>query len=192
MLGSGPADLAGLWAATGVRPLGAALEGLDPALRARFDQLPLLLEEPPLPKTLRRLIRLPAIADAYDLDLAARRTRRAIGRLAVQDDPAIARALARRATEPLLCALAITVTCDAPDIELAPVTAPEKTAVPGYPATALDDGAWGSAMPLARELGADTTAFWDQIAAHGLRVPASWLAAGGWTALWSRAHSHRR
>ena len=191
---AGSPGLLRLWSATGSRPLGAALDGLDPALRDRFDQLPLLLEEPPLPKTLRRLVGLPAIADAYNLDLAARRTRRAIGRLAVQDDPAIARALTRHATEPLLCALLVAVNCEAPAIELAPVTARRRIRVPGYPSTTLKDenGPWRRAMPAARELGADTAVFWERIRAHGLRVPASWIAAGGWTALWSRAHSHRR
>jgi hypothetical protein len=38
----------------------------------------------------------------------------------------------------------------------------------------------------------DAAVFWDEIAEHGLRVPASWLAHGGWPALWSRAHGHRR
>ncbi|WUI02698.1 hypothetical protein OHR68_13110 [Spirillospora sp. NBC_00431] len=193
-LDAGGVDLAGLWTATGRRPLATALNGLDPALRDRFDQLPLLLDEPPLPKALRRLVKLPAIADPYALDLAGLRTRRAIGALAVQDDPAVATAIARRATEPLLCALAVAVTCAAPEIELASVTARRRIRVPGYPATTLkdEDGPWRRALPVARELGADTTRFWDEIAAHGLRVPASWLPPAGWTALWSRAHNHRR
>ncbi|MEU8801540.1 hypothetical protein [Spirillospora sp. NPDC048819] len=193
-LDAGTADLLGLWTATAARPLATALNALDPALRDRFDQLALLLDEPPLPKTLRRLIKLPDVADAYNLDLAGRRTRLAIGRLAVQDDPVIARALARRATEPLLCALVVTVNCDASAIEPVPVTAPRRIRVPGYPATTLkdEDGPWVRALPAARELGADTAAFWDEIAAHGLRVPASWLSSGGWPALWARAHSHRR
>ena len=55
--------------------------------------------------------------------------------------------------------------------------------LPGYPATGLDDdsGPWQRAFPGARELGADTTAFAGEIAERGLRVPASWLAAGGWS-----------
>ncbi|TDD35829.1 hypothetical protein E1287_12620 [Actinomadura sp. KC06] len=194
-LESGDVDLVGLWTATGSRPLGTALDALDPALRGRFDQLPLLLGEPPLPKALHRLVKLPAIADAYALDLAGRRARRAIGLLAVQDDPALAAAVARRTTEPLLCALTVAVTCAAPETELATVTAPRSVRVPGFPATALDDddGPWRRrAVSAARELGADTARFWDEIAAHGLRVPASWLPPGGWTALWARAHSHRR
>jgi hypothetical protein len=187
-------DLVRLWADTGRRPLAAALEDLDPALRKRFDQLPLLLGEPPLPKTLRRLVKLPAVADAYSQDLMARRIRRAIGRLAVQDDPVITRALAKPTTEPLLCALTVTVACAAPDADLVPVTKPRTTTVPGYPVSTLEDeeGCWHRALPAARELGADTAVFWDEIAAHGLRVPSSWLAHGGWTALWSRAHTHRR
>ncbi|MEO3825597.1 hypothetical protein [Actinomadura sp. B10D3] len=193
-LDEGATDIIRLWTGTGHRPLATALDGLDPALRARFDRLALLLGEPPLPKTLRRLVKRPAIADAYALDLVARRVRRAIGRLAVEDDPVIAGALARSASEPLLCALAVMTTCGAPDADLVPVTGPRSVTVPGYPVSALDDkdGPWHRALPAARELGADTAAFWDEIAEHGLRVPASWLAHGGWTALWSRAHSRRR
>lgn len=193
-LEEGAADLGRLWTASGHRPLRGALDALDPALRDRFDQLPLLLGEPPLPKTLRRLVKLPAIADAYSLDLVARRVRRAIGVLALRDDPVIARAFAKPTAEPLLCALAVTVTCAAPDIGLVPVMPPRTTTVPGYPATALEDeeGPWQRALPAVRELGADTAVFWDEIAERGLRVPASWLAHGGWAALWSRAHSHRR
>jgi hypothetical protein len=48
------------------------------------------------------------------------------------------------------------------------------------------------ALPAAYELGVDTEVFWDQIAGHGLRVPTSWLGHGGWTALWSRAHTRRQ
>ncbi|MBO2463185.1 hypothetical protein [Actinomadura violacea] len=190
-LDTGAVPLARLWDATAARPLAAALDGLDPALRERYDQLPLLLGEPPLPKTLRRLVRLPAIADPYALDLAGRRVRAAIGRLALQDDPAVSRAVAHRPAGPLLCALAVLVTCAAPEIPLATVVPPRKIHVPGYPASTLkdEDGPWQRALPGAAELGADTGAFWDATAAHGLRVPASWLGAGGWTALWSRAHA---
>jgi hypothetical protein len=53
-------------------------------------------------------------------------------------------------------------------------------AVPGYPATALDDegGPWQRSFSDASELGADTSVFWDQVAERGLRIPASWLAGG--------------
>ncbi|QFG20099.1 hypothetical protein [Actinomadura sp. WMMB 499] len=184
------ADLVGLWDATGHRPLRDAVEALDPAVRDRFDRLPLLCGEPPLPKSLRRLVRLPGIADAYALDLAARRVRRALGLLAVRDDPALARAVRRRTTEPLLCALTVHTTCERPGVPLVPVTAPRRATVPGFPATTLadEDGPWRRALPAARELGADTGVFWEEVAEHGLRVPASWPAHGGWPALWSRAH----
>jgi hypothetical protein len=172
------------------RPLRTAVAALDPALRDRFDQLPLLLGDPPLPKSLRRLVKLPAIGDAYALELAARHVRGAIGQLANRDDPVIASALAGRTAESLLCALTVMITCCAPGIDLAPLAPPRTVTVPGYPATVLNDenGPWQRAFPDARELGADTGAFWDQIAEHGLRAPASWLAAGGWPALWARAH----
>jgi hypothetical protein len=190
-LEAGPVTLPGLWAASGVRPLRTAVAALDPALRDRFGQLSLLLSgEPPMAKSLRRLVKLPAIADAYALDLVGRRVRAAIGTLAVADEAVIARALADRTTEPLLCALTVMMTSRAPGIDLVTVVPPRKVTVPGYPATALSDenGPWQRALRDARELGADTSVFWDQVAEHGLRVPASWLAAGGWTTLWQRAH----
>jgi hypothetical protein len=191
-LATGATDLDGLWTACGVRPLQTALQALDPDLRRRFDQLPLLLAEPPLPRALRALTKLPAIADAYALDLTGRRIRGAIGRLAASDDPVIAHPAAGRMGEPLLCALTVMITCQAPAIDLTPVMAPRAVAVPGYPVSTLSDegGPWQRALPLARELGADTEAFWNEIAEHGLRVPASWLASGGWTSIWSRAHTH--
>ncbi|MEV5831152.1 hypothetical protein AB0L25_36860 [Spirillospora sp. NPDC052242] len=184
------ADLAELWEATEHRPLRDAVEALDPAVRDRFDRLPLLFGEPPLPKSLRRLVRLPGIADAHAIDLAARRVRRAVGLLAVRDDPALARAVRRRAAARPLCALAVHVTCARPAIPLAAVTAPRRVTVPGFPATSLadEDGPWRRAFPAAWELGADTGAFWDEAAERGLRVPASWLGSGGWPALWARAH----
>ncbi|MFD0905992.1 hypothetical protein, partial [Actinomadura sediminis] len=184
------ADLAGLWDATAHRPLRDAVEALDPAVRDRFDRLWLLAGEPPLPKSLRRLVRLPGIADAHAFDLAARRVRRALGLLAVRDDPALARAVRRRAAAPPLCALTVHVTCARPEIPLAVIAGPRRATVPGFPATSLadEDGPWRSAFPAVRELGTDTGGFWDEVAEHGLRAPASWLAAGGWPVLWARAH----
>ena len=122
-------------------------------------------------KSLRRLVKLPAIADAYAQDLVARGVRRAIGDLACDDDKVIAHALASRTTEPLLCALTVTVTCRAPGIDLMAVVAPRMVAVPGYPATALDDetGPWQRAFAAASELGADTSVFWDAVAEHGVQ-----------------------
>ncbi|WP_433334447.1 hypothetical protein [Spirillospora sp. CA-294931] len=192
-LESGAVGFQRLWTASGTRPMRDALDALDPELRERFDQLPLLLTEPPLPKTLRKLVKAPAIADAFGLDLAARRVRAALGRLAREDHPAIARALARGTTEPMLCALTVMINCRAPGIPLMPVAGRRIVTVPGYPVTSLKDenGPWQRAFPDARELGADTEAFWPAIAAAGLRVPVSWLSAGGWPALWSRAHSRR-
>lgn len=186
-LDTGALDLDRLWAAGAVRPLRTAVEALDPALRRRFEPL---LGEPPLTRSLRRLITLPAVADVHALDLTARRTRRAIGRLAHRDDPVIARGLGDRPPRPLVCALTVMITCRAPAIALTSVAPPGAVAVPGYPATTLDEenGPWQRALPAARELGADTETFADEIAEHGLRVPTSWLATGGWTALWSRAH----
>lgn len=189
-LDAGTVTLPGLWAASGARPLRTAVAALDPALRDRFGRLAQLFGDPPMTKSLRRLVKLPLIADAYALDLMARAVRRVIGDLVIQDDDVIARAVAGRMTEPLLCALAVMVTCRAPGIDLVTVASPRMVTVPGYPATTLDDenGPWQRALPAARELGADTSVFWDEINEHGLRVPASWLAQSSWPALWARAH----
>ena len=196
VLDDGTVTLPDLWAATSARPLHAAVAALDPALRTRFGGLALLLGDQPMPKSLRKLVNLPAIADAYTLDLAARGARRAIGDLTLQDDPVIARAVSRAPSEQLLCALTVMFTCRAPAVRSATVavprvvSAPRMVSVPGYPVTALndEDGPWQRAFPAARELGADTSVFWDEISARGLRIPASWLAHGSWPALWSRAH----
>lgn len=190
VLTDGTADPAALWAATGVRPLAAAVAELDPVLRDRFEQLELLDGAGPLPKALRALARRPAVAPAYAMGLMGLRLRAALGRLVYEDDAAVARAVSRRPPAPLLCAAAVAVTCRAPEIPLTAVAEPRAVTVPGFPATGLDDpeGPWQRAFPAARELGADTAAFWDRVAAEGLRVPASWLGSAGWPALWARAH----
>ncbi|WP_344592479.1 hypothetical protein [Actinomadura vinacea] len=202
-LGSGPlantcrnalasgADLADLWELTGIRPMDTALRALDPALRDRFGQLELLTGPGPLPASLRKLARDPRVAPAYSMGLVGLRMRAAIGRLVLDGDPAVLRSATRRTTVPMLCALTVHVTCGAPAIDLAPVTPPKTTTVPGFPPSTLDDedGPWQQALPDARELGADTGVFWDRVAEHGLRVPATWLNAGGWQSLWSRAHA---
>ncbi|XVQ09865.1 hypothetical protein ACQP1W_46355 [Spirillospora sp. CA-255316] len=188
-------DLADLWALSGIRPLEAALDGLDPALRDRFGQLRLLTGAAPLPGSLRKLARDPRVAPAYSMGLVGLRLRAAIGRLVRDGDPALARSVTGRPTVPMLCALTVHVTCEAPAIELAPVAAPRAVTVPGFPASSLDDkdGPWYRAFPDARELGADTAAFWNQVSRRGLCVPAAWVArGGGWPGLWSRAHHPRR
>ncbi|MEW2352153.1 hypothetical protein [Spirillospora sp. NPDC029432] len=189
-LGDGGLDLAGLWTLTSVRPLRTAVDALDPALRDRFDNLPLLLGAAPLPGSLRRLARTPAVAPAYSMNLMALRLRAAIGRLVDGGDPAVARAVSRRTTEPLLCALVVAVTCGPAGDGQVPVAPAGTVTVPGFPATALsdEDGPWQRAFPDARELGADTGAFWEGVHTEGLRVPAAWLPPGGWNALWGRAH----
>lgn len=190
VLADGAVSPADLWAATGVRPLAAAVAALDPALRGRFEQLELLDGAGPLPKALRALVRRPAVAPAYAIGLMGLRVRAALGDLVHADDAALARAVSRRPPAPLLCAAAVAVTCRAPAIPLAAVAEPRAVTVPGFPATGLDDpgGPWQRAFPAARELGADTAAFWDGVAADGLRVPASWLTSAGWPVLWARAH----
>jgi hypothetical protein len=186
-------DLRVLWTLTACRPLATALARLDPELRRRYARLDLLEGDTPLPGSLRKLVRLPAVAPARSMDVVARRVRGALGVLAYEDDPAFARALARGATPEALCALAVSVTCRAPEVELAQVAPPRIVTMPGYPASVLndEDGPWQRAFPAARELGADTEAFWAEVSAHGVRVPAAWLGAGGWPALWARAHRTR-
>ncbi|WP_329114038.1 hypothetical protein [Streptomyces sp. NBC_01465] len=189
-LAQGKLDLPHLWTATSVRPLATAVDALDPALRRRFEQLTLLTSDAPLPKSLRRLVKLPTVATAYATDLMSLRVRAALGRLMHDGDAVLARAMAGHTTVPLLCAAAVTVNCRTPTTELTQVTPPRTVTVPGFPSTDLADaeGPWQQALPAARELGADTTVWWDHIAEHGLRIPTAWLGAGGWPALWSRAH----
>lgn len=191
---TGALDLIGLWTVTGIRPLETAVDALDPAVRQRFEQLTLLLDDVPLPASLRKLVKMPALAPTHSMGLVGRRVRAAIGQLVYDGDPVIAQAISRGTTPPLLCALMIMVTCRAPAVDLTPLTPPGAVAVPGFPATSLDDenGPWSRALPAARELGANIDVFRDQVAEHGLRIPTSWLGAGGWTALWSGAHNTRR
>lgn len=178
-----------LWRATAVRPLALALNTLDPELRARFDPLDLLLADAPLPGSLRKLARHGAIAPARSMELVARRIRAALGRLARAGDPVLAQQVIRRADATLLCPLIIAVTTWPPSRPTVPITAPREATVPGFPRSDLEDpsGPWRRALPDAAELGADLDAFWDRIAAGGLRVPAAWLGNGGWPALWQRA-----
>ncbi|MEV0091135.1 hypothetical protein [Streptomyces sp. NPDC050738] len=189
-LGRGDLDVVRLWNATGVRPLATAVDGLAPPLRDRFGRLALLAGSDPLPKSLRRLVKSPAVATAYSMDLVTLRVRAALGRLMHDGDEVMARSLARRTTVPLLCAAVVAVNCRTPGAELTPIAPPRIITVPGFPAADLadPDGPWQRALPAARELGAETTAWWDRIAEHGLRIPTAWLGAGGWPALWSRAH----
>ncbi|MFI0449601.1 hypothetical protein [Actinomadura sp. 6N118] len=175
------ADAVGLWTATSVRPL-------DTVVTEHFDQLGLLLENEPLPRAFRQLVRLPDVAPAYSLSLVSRRIRAAMGELACQNELA----LPRRTPAPMLCALVVAVTCRAPVIDLTSIAPPRTVTVPGFPATALNDEPWQSALPAARELGADTSVFWEEIAEHGLRIPTRWLGSGGWPALWAGATSPRR
>ncbi len=162
--------LAELWAATGVRPLQAALDNLDLTVR-----LAPLLADAPLPSSMRRLARHPDVAAARSMELVARRIRRTIG------IPAHLRGAGTR----VLCALVIAATARG---EGTPITGPGETAVPGYPASDLADpaGPWQQALSGAVELGADLDAFWQQVAETGLLVPESWLD-GGWPTLWTRA-----
>ena len=179
-----------LWAATGVRPLQTAVGALDPALRDRFDQLSLLFGEPPLAKSLRRLIKLPATADAYAQDRAARGLRRAIGHLAIRDDPVIARALAGWIYR------AAALRADGHDHLLrardrahdrGAASQGRRRRLSGYRPRRRE---WPvAARPPARSrAGRRHLGVWDEVAEHGLRVPASWLAGGNWPALWARAH----
>ncbi|MCK2212308.1 hypothetical protein MF672_000625 [Actinomadura sp. ATCC 31491] len=178
-----------LWQATGVRPLARALDALDPELRARHDQLGLLLSDAPLPGSLRKLSRHGAIASARSMELVGRRVRAALGRLARDADPVLARQVARDPGRDVLCALVVAVTCWDVSEPTVPVTGPGESAVPGYPRSDLEDpaGPWRRALAGAGELGADVDAFRDRVAAGGLRVPAAWLGTGGWPALWQRA-----
>jgi hypothetical protein len=187
-LAADPATLAALWRATRVRPMAMALTGLDPAARQRHAHLDLLVSDGALPVAPRRLARLPEVADARAVDLVFGRMRAAIGRLARDDDPVLAPAVARHADTGLLCALVLAVSTG-PGVDpagLTPVTTPGAVSVPGFPQSLLDDsdGPWQRCRPDAAELGGDPE--WTP-AGTVLSVPTAWLGPGGWRALWARA-----
>lgn len=167
-----------LWRATRVRPLTAAVEALP-----ENDRFTALAGGPPLPRSLRALVRRAEIAPAYAMEVVARTVRRAMGDLT--GDAALARSVARRPTPELLCALVITYTMSS-TVDSVRLVPPGDTEVPGFPATDLadPDGPWQQAIPMAAELGAAVNQFGEQ----GLLVPAALLGGGGWPALWSRAH----
>ena len=156
-------------------------------LRQRFERLYRLPDDAPLPGALRRLAKVPEVAAARTADLVAHRVRVAIGDLVRAEDPQLARSLARRPATGPLCALVLLATVA--DLGV-PVSAPGAMTVPGFPVSTLDDpaGPWQRAWPDADELGADRDRFRDRVAATGLLVPGAWLGAGGWPALWHRAH----
>ncbi|MVU81006.1 hypothetical protein GPX89_27625 [Nocardia sp. ET3-3] len=198
-LAATPEALPRLWTATGTRPLATAVDSLDPALLTRYPRLRTITTDAPVPsKTLRAMVKDPDIATARAQDLIAHRLRIALTRLARRGDPTLTQAITRNPTPDLLCPLILTLTCaPPPDLPLLPITEPRAITVPGFPATSLTDpeGPWDSAWPTALEsglaavdLGPDRELFWSHIADHGLLVPADWLGAGGWPALWSRAH----
>jgi hypothetical protein len=182
------AQLVPLWRATAVRPLAGALSRLDPRLRDRYANLDALAADSPLPPARRRLARLPEVAQARAMDLAALRLRAALGRLVRGADPVLPEAVTRYADTPLLCAmvLAVSTACVVPDRALAIVLAAGRDRVPGYPESWLCDpaGPWQRAWPDATELGADPQWTGQRIR---LRVPNGWLGRGGWPALWGRA-----
>jgi hypothetical protein len=124
------------------------------------------------------------------MDVVARAVRAAMGELL--GSGALARAVARRPSHELVCALVIATTCAAPGAvdDTVPVVPPGTAAVPGFPATDLFDehGPWQRALPAAAELGAPVESFRRQITDRGLLAPAGLLGRGGWTALWRRAH----
>lgn len=181
--------LSRLWHATAVRPLARALSDLDPGLRARFDNLDLLLADAPLPASLRKPARHGPIAPARSMELVNRRLRASLGRLARTANPLLAEHIPHHADAAVLCPLIIAVTTWPPAQPTIPITAPGQATVPGFPRSDLEDptGPWRRALPDAAELGADLDVFWDRVASDGLRVPTAWLGHGGWPALWQRA-----
>ncbi|MTE15818.1 hypothetical protein [Nocardia aurantiaca] len=199
-LDSRPAALPALWAATWGRPLAAAVDSLEPALLARYPRLRTITADAPLPsKRLRALVKEPDIATARSMDLIALRARAAIGRLARRGDPALSRAVTGHPTPDVLCPLILATTCASSHrIPVVAISEPRAVTVPGFPITSLSDvsGPWQAAWPAALELGidepelgSDGERFWEHVAGRGLLIPAVWLPAGGWPALWSRAHA---
>ncbi|QOW36048.1 hypothetical protein [Nocardia seriolae] len=191
-----PSILPRLWAATGVRPLAAAVEALDPGVLARYPRLRGLTADAPLPsQVLRTLAKDPDIAAARNQDRVAHRIRAILARLARTGDASFTAALTRHPTPDLLCPLVLATTAASRHrIPVSAITGPGADVVPGFPATSLSDseGPWAAAWPAALELGTDKAEFADQFSRTGLLVPAAWLGAGGWPALWSRAHLKQR
>jgi hypothetical protein len=192
-LGAGAPDLLTLWRATAVRPLETAIADLDPSLRRQDSQLHLLLDDGLMPALPRRLSRIPEIARARRIELMTRQIRRAVGRLARAGDPVLAPLVPRQADTGLLCALvlAVSTAAIAPVSSLTRLTGRGDVAVPGFPASTLDDdvGPWRLATSDATELGAQLS--W-QRPAPALLVPTAWLGRGGWPALWARAATKSR
>jgi hypothetical protein len=185
---------AAVWSATGVRPLATAVAALPEELRGRYRALDRLAGDDELPRSLRALVRAPAIAPGRALDAVNARLRGAIGRLARAGDPALAAAVAAEATLPALCALVTAVSLWDGIDGVVRVVPPGTTRVPGYPASTLDDpdGPWQRARAAARELGGPVDECPDRIAVTGLVVPAAWLAGADWTVLWRRAAARSR
>jgi hypothetical protein len=179
--------IAAVWEASAHRPLSEAVAAMPPPVR---DKLAPLCRDVPIPRTLRRLARLPWVAPARNAELVAIRLRAALGELLRTDAPELAHAMAIRPHGPLLRAGALAVTSWGglgPAGEVTAVVARRRVRVPGYPESSLRGGLWQAAWPDAVELGAVQDRFWEAIAAHGLLVPASWLTAGDWPTLWARA-----
>ena len=179
--------VAALWEASGHRPLSEAVAAMPAAVR---DRLAPLAEDVPLPRTLRRVARLPLVAPARNAELVAIRVRAALGALLRADAPSLARAMTLRPHENLLRAAVLAVTSWGglgPAGPVVTVTARRRVRVPGYPETSLRDAGWQAAWPDAELLGGVREAFWDRVAEQGAMVPASWVGAGGWAALWGRA-----
>jgi hypothetical protein len=192
---AGP-GVAELWPATGDRPLARAVAAMPPSI---VDGLGPLLDDAPLPGSLRPLARLSRVAPARTVDIVALRLRRAVGVLLRQDACELAQAVHAGPHGPLIRAAALTVTSWGGLVPDAPPPAGEVTAVsprrrvrvPGFPASSLRDELWQATWPDATDLGARPDGFWKAIAAHGLLIPSSWLAGGGWSALWARAAARR-
>ena len=179
--------VAELWETSAHRPLSAAVAQLPPAVR---DKLEPLTADVAIPRTLRRLARLPLVAPARNAQLGAIRLRAALGELLRADDPELAQAMAGRPPRPLLRAGVLAVTSWGglgPAGAVTAVTGRRRIRVPGYPESSLKDEAWQAAWPDAVELGGVPEEFWHRVTVHGALVPSSWLGAGGWPALWSRA-----
>lgn len=119
---------------------------------------------------------------------AVQAVRAGIGALVGSD--ALAAAVAAEPTPELICAIAITTTCAPDSGATVAVTAPGRTAVPGFPTTDLADahGPWQQALDAAADLGAPLHLYEQRVMDHGLLVPAALLDTCDWPTLWRRAH----
>ena len=193
--------LATIWAATGPRPLRAALDALDPSVAGLLNA-GTLADPGPVSPNLRAVANLDPVKRARKLENAQRAVRAAIGTLVRAADPRVDDAIATRPRPGPVCAAILALNAWPADIAVPrpriAIAVGDGGAVPGHPASSLldDKGPWAEGWRAAAEL--DPAALPTALVALRIRVeagelaafevPDSWLAGRRWSTLWARAH----